>query len=191
MPAKVIFFHNVDRPPVRAFVETSFLRGLIDFSSRPDDPRLKAVFGFWQKAKASNTQLWTTPFTAEEILWAYVRRELKAVCETRNVATIRDLKRSYRQDYRDALFGCRPQLATMVRALNRYRISFEFPRENAGIRGPWGAMVWERVGKLVEKFELETADALHIACAMVGGGEMITVDSDFKEVDELTVYCYA
>jgi len=135
--------------------------------------------------------LWTTPFAAEEILWAFVREELVRAKAPFGLATIAEFKRVRRDDYLGTLLASRQPLGVRVRALKRLRISFEFPGDQAPMRGDWGSQVMRTASQLLERFPLETADAFHIACSWVAGtNDIASLDDDFKVVDGLTVYCY-
>src|SRR5205809_6643328 len=69
MPATVRLFRDVDRPPERLFADTSFVDTLLEWALTPEDPRCAAAHAFYQRIRVNNCALWTTPFTAEEILW--------------------------------------------------------------------------------------------------------------------------
>jgi len=192
MPATIVRFQDLSRPPQTAFLDTSFIRELIRWSNHPGDPRCAASHAFYQTTRAHNTRLWTTPFAAEEILWPFVRDELFRAMRPFGHATIAEFKRGRRDEYLRTLESCRPHLQTMIRALNRLRISFEFPGDQAAMRGNWGAQVVQVAGQLLERFPLETADAFHIACAWAAGtNHVVSLDEEFKTVDGLTVYCFA
>jgi len=191
MAATVIRFDDAKNPPRTVFVDSSFIRALIQWSSDPGVASAAAAHGFYDRAKRANARLWTTPFTAEEILWAYVRRALQDTCRTYGIVSIGDLKRERRGDYARTIESCRPEILKMITALNRLKISFEFPGDQAAVRGTWGQMVWRAASQILDRFPIETADAFHIACATVGGTDHIaSLDSDFREVDGLTIYCY-
>lgn len=193
MPATVVLFENVPKaPPRRLFVDTSFIKEILEFSRNSEDARAKSTFAFYEKVWKNNGRMWTTPFTVEEILWGFVRRALLDTAGTFELKSIRDLKQSRRADYVRTIESCQPTVRSMIAALNRLKISFEFPGDQAAMRGNWAHMVWQRAGEILDRFAIETADAFHIACATVAGTvEIVSLDDDFKAVDGVTVYCYS
>lgn len=192
MPAIVILFRDVAHPPDRLFIDTSFIQALIDWVAHPHDPSNAAARDFYNRMQASNARMWTTPFTAEEILWSYVRNALFDSMRPFGVATIRDFKIQRHADYERTLIACQPTLQTMVRALNRLKISFQFPGENTHMRGTWGRFVFDYAAQLCQRFALETMDAFHIACAYVGGtSNLVSLDRDFQQIDGFTVFSYS
>src|SRR5262245_40215411 len=118
MPATVRLFSEVDRPPGRLFADTSFVTTLLEWALTPTDPRCAAAYSFFQRIRSNNCVLWTTPFTAEEILWRYVRGALFEAMAPHGLNSVAEFKRVRREDYAWALVGCRPQLRKMLSALN-------------------------------------------------------------------------
>src|SRR5262245_61342317 len=143
MPATVVLFANVGKaPPRRLFVDTSFIREIVQFSRDPADPRAKSTFDFYEKVWKNNGRMWTTPFTAEEMLWGFVRNALHETAAGFELKTIGELKRTRRADYVRTIESCQPTVRSMIAVLNRLRISFEFPGDQAAVRGNWAQTVW-------------------------------------------------
>jgi predicted nucleic acid-binding protein len=188
MPATTIAFADVGRMPRQVYVDTSFVKALMDWTPGAG-PRIGSSRAFYDRAQRENVRMWTSPLTVEEIVWAFVRNALFAEMPRFEVKTINEFKRQRRGDYDRALTAIQPDVGRIFDALMRLKVTYRFPNENSGFTGNWGAAVVKQARQLSCTYSLETADAFHAAAAFVAGNpEVVSLDEGFRALDGFTVY---
>ena len=194
MPAHVEQFDSVHNPVDEVYVEPSFIFDLIGVCSNPSDPRLSSSFNFYNKLSASKTRMWTTMLCLQEILWKTFRSKIYTEMQRLGVNTkvpYGRLKRNNPQQYTQAFNQCRPIIANTFRTFFAFDIDIRVPSEFAILANKKGKRIAQYARAILMKYNLEAADAFHIAMARCEGTRFIVSnDIGFQQVDTIAVYSF-
>ena len=194
MSAHVEQFDNVNNLVDEVYIEPSFIFDLMGVCSNPRNPRFISSFNFYNKLSASKTHMWTTILCLQEILWKTLRSKIYTEMGRLGVntdVTYATLKRNNPQQYVQAFNRCRPVIANTFRTFFAFGIDVRVPSDFTVLVNKKGGRIAQYAQAVLMKYDLEAADAFHIAIARCEGTKVIVSnDKGFQQVDTIAVYSY-
>lgn len=178
------------------YLDTSFLIDLLRYSSNPSDRKFKACRNFYEKLIYSDTTIWTSPLALMELLWKFLQAGIKTEMANMDVSidglSVFQLKKNHPAEYNNSFIITRPIIDKTIAEIEYLGIKIDniSPLITEG-----RDLVVKRILKymqiILNKYVIESADALHIATAVCCDVEWIASnDMGFQNVSEIKVYGY-
>lgn len=191
MKSRVQQFDSVAVIAKEVYIDTSFIFDLLRYADCPDGPRLKSSRKFYDRMRASKVHMWTTIWAVQEVVWVILRGRILRV---RNLlclrtSTYKEFKEKYPTQYHEAFVYARPFVRRCFQAIRGFGFDIKFPTPFIYRRVSKGERILQYAQKVIDKYDLESSDAFHIAVARCEGTKhIVTNDQDFHPVKTIEVY---
>ncbi len=192
MGAVVEEFAQVIAPAPSVYVDANVI--LAAYSSTLPNPRPKdiASAGFIELLAQAGSEAWTSLLAVQEACWVPLREELTQSSKQAGCGT--DWKRLRRRDptaFSAAYQAARARADPVMQFIRDLPLAVRWPRHPGTATHRACRAICYLARKLLSAYELEAADAFHIAMAMVDGTRHVaSLDGAFQDVDQITVYAH-
>lgn len=191
MKSRVQHFDSVAVIAKEVYIDTSFIFDLLRYADYPDDPRLKSSRKFYDRMTASKVHMWTTIWAVQEVVWVILRGRILRVRSLLclRTSTYKEFKEKYPTQYHEAFVSARPFVRRCFQAIRGFGFDIKFPMPFIYRRVSKGERILQYAQKVIDKYDLESSDAFHIAVARCEGtNHIVANDKGFYPVKTIKVY---
>ncbi|MCK4329819.1 PIN domain-containing protein [candidate division WOR-3 bacterium] len=192
MTLNVELFKNVTTPVSKVYMDSNFILTLFWYIQDPTNRLYSSSKKFYEKLRKNGTLMWTSILGLEEVIWIVLRNNILDDMHQQGLTgSISDLKRNHPTEYINTFKKLKPLIQHTFRTFAAFGIQLHIPTPFK-INGRNKA---ERIAKyaclLMDSYEIEAADAFHIAFARCEGTKFIVSnDTGFQDVATISVYSY-
>jgi len=164
---------------------------LIRYPEDPTDFRLSSCKSFYDKLLRERTQMWTSILTLQEVVWKVLWGKIIGQIKTLGFSklTYGEFKRKYPSEYKKTFKEIRPDIKHTFDTFFAFDIQLRVPTTFLYQKGK---RIAQYARAILSRYDLEPADAFHIATAKVGKTNFIVSnDRGFQDVDTISIYAYS